>query len=106
MILRLKINQVISIGNGLVRLILVRPSLKARVQPLQQSDEQRITEDISAKLQQTLGSVFPGGVIVDGSAPIKGQWDTKIDMTITEEEYEELGKPGINDKLEMNIKKE
>ena len=93
-------------GNGLVRLILVRPSLKARIQPLQQSDEQRIAEDISAKLQQTLGSVFPGGVIVGGSTRVKGQWDAKIDIIITEEEYEELDKPGINDKIEMTIKKE
>ena len=106
MILRMKIHQVMSIGNNMIRLILVRPSLKARIEPLQKSDEQRIAEDLSKKLQQTFESMLPSGGIVIGSPTSSGQWDAKIDMTITDEEYNELGKPSINDMIEIDIRKE
>ena len=103
--LSLKVHQVMSLGNGMVRLILVRRSLKARIQPLPKSEEQKIAEDIASKLQQAFDAIFPGGVVVGGSIPPGGRWDAKIDMMITEEEYTELGKPGINDILEIDIKK-
>jgi len=83
----------------------MRPSLKARVQPLQRSEEQKIAEDITSKMQQAFESVFPSGTIVGGPTSPGGQWDAKIDMTITEQEYEEYEKPGINDMIDIDIKK-
>ncbi len=94
-----------SLGNGMVRLILMRPSLKARVQPLQRSEEQKIAEDITSKMQKAFESIFPSGTIVGGPALPGGQWDAKIDMTITEHEYDEYGKPGINDMIDIDIRK-
>ncbi len=105
MMLRLKVHQVMSLGNGMVRLMLVRRSLKARIQPLPRSEEQRVAEDITSKIQQAFETVFPGGAVVGGPIPSGGRWDAKIDMTVTEEEYEELGKPGINDTIDIDIGK-
>lgn len=100
----LKVHQVMSLSDGMVRLILVRKSLKARIQPLPRSEEQRMAEDIASKLQQAFEAVFPGGIVVGGPMPSAGRWDAKVDMMITEDEYRELGKPGINDVIEMDIK--
>jgi|YelNatPaOPRAMG01_1025707.scaffolds.fasta_scaffold154180_2 hypothetical protein len=100
----LRVHQVMSLGEGMVRLILVRRSLKARIQPLPRSEDQRIAEDIASKLQQAFEAVFPGGIVVGGPMPLGGQWDAKVDMMITEDEYRELGKPGINDILEIDMK--
>lgn len=100
----MRVHQVMSLGNGMVRLLLVRRSLKARIQPLPRSEEQRIAEDITSKLQQAFEAIFPGGIVVGGPMPAGGRWDAKIDMMITEEEYRELGKPGINDILEIDIR--
>lgn len=93
-----------SLGGGMVRLVLVRRSLKARIQPLPRSEDQRIAEDIASKLQQAFEAVFPGGIVVGGPMSSGGEWDAKVDMMITEDEYRELGKPGINDILEIDLK--
>jgi hypothetical protein len=106
MILRLKVHQVMSLGNGMVRLILVRPSLKARVQPLQRSDEQKIAEDLTSKMQQAFESILPGGIMVGGPTTSSGRWDAKIDIMMTDQEYEESGKPGINEMINIELKKD
>jgi 3-oxoacyl-ACP reductase-like protein len=104
LILELKVNQVMSVGDGTVRLLLVRRGLKARIEPISQTEEQKIAQSIAAQVQQVMGTVFPGGVIVGGAAG-GPQWDARIDMQITEEEYQQLGKPGINDTINMDISK-
>ncbi len=94
-----------SVGDGTVRLILVRRGLKARIEPIPQTEDQRMVQSIATQVQQVMGTVFPGGVIVGGvgGGP---QWDARIDMQITEEEYHQLGRPGINDTIQMEINKE
>ncbi len=93
-----------SMGDGTIRLLLVRRGLKARIEPIPQTEEQKIAQSIATQVQQVMGTVFPGGVIVGGT--VGGpQWDARIDMQITEEEYQQLGKPGINDTIHMEINK-
>ncbi len=104
MILELKVNQVMSLGDGTVRLLLVRRGLKTRIEPIAQTEEQRIAQSIATQVQQVMGTVFPGGVII-GGAPSGPQWDARIDMQITEDEYQQLGRPGINDTIRMEIDK-
>ncbi len=102
--LELRVNQVMSMGEGMVRLLLVRRGLKARIEPINQTEEQRIAQSIAGSVQQAMGTAFPGAVIV-GGAPGGPQWDARIDMQITEEEYQQLGRPGINDTIHMEIDK-
>jgi len=104
LMLELKVNQVMSLGNGMVRLLLVRPGLKTRIEPINQTEEQRMAQSIASQMQQAMGTAFPGAVIV-GGAPGGSQWDARIDMQITEEEYQQLGKPGINDTIRIEINK-
>jgi hypothetical protein len=104
LILELKVNQVMSLGEGMVRLLLVRRGLKARIEPINQTEEQRVAQSIASQVQQAMGTAFPGTVIV-GGAPSGPQWDARIDMQITEEEYQQLGRPGINDTIHMEIDK-
>ena len=102
MILELKVNQVMSLGDGMVRLLLVRRGLKTRIEPISQTEEQRMAQSIASQVQQAMGTVFPGGVII-GGVPSGPQWDARIDMQITEEEYQQLDRPGINDTIRMEI---
>ena len=104
LILELKVNQVMSLGEGMVRLLLVRRGLKTRIEPISQTEEQRMAQSIASQVQQAMGTAFPGAVIV-GGAPSGPQWDAKIDMQITDEEYQQLGRPGINDTIRMEIDK-
>lgn len=94
--LELKVQQVIGLPNGMVRLTLLRQGMKARIEPILQTEEQRIAQNLIGQMQQAFGSAFPGA---------KGQWDAKIDMEITQEEYEELGKPSINDVIVIHLSK-
>jgi len=103
--LELKVQQVIGLPNGMVRLILLRRGLKARIEPIPQTEEQRIAQNVISQIQQTLGTAFPGAVIVGGHGPTASQWDARIDMEITQEEYEELGKPSINDIILIDLSK-
>jgi hypothetical protein len=103
--LELKVQQVIGLPNGMVRLILLRRGLKARIEPIPQTEEQRIAQNVISQLQQSLGTAFPGAVIVGGHGPTSSQWDARIDMEITQEEYEELGKPSINDTILIDLSK-
>jgi hypothetical protein len=102
--LELKVNQVMSLGNGMVRLLLVRRGLKTRIEPINQTEEQRMAQSMASQMQQAMGTAFPGTVII-GGAPGGQQWDARIDMQITEEEYQQLGKPGINDTIRIEIDK-
>ena len=103
--LELKVQQVVGLPNGMVRLILLRRGLKARIEPIPQTEEQRIAQNVISQIQQALGTAFPGAVIVGGHGPASGQWDARIDMEITQEEYEELGKPSINDTIIIDLSK-
>lgn len=94
--LELKVQQVIGLPNGMVRLTLLRQGLKARIEPIPKTEEERIAQNVIGQMQRAFGSAFPGAV---------GQWDTKIDMEITQEEYEELEKPGINDMIVIQLSK-
>ena len=104
MMLELKVNQVMSLGDGMVRLLLVRRGLKTRIEPINQTEEQRMAQSIASQMQQAMGTVFPGAVVL-GGAPGSPQWDAKIDMQITEEEYQQLGRPGINETIHLQIDK-
>jgi len=103
--LELKVQQVTGLPNGMVRLILLRRGLKARIEPIPQTEDQRIAQNVISQIQQALGASFPGAVIVGGHGPASSQWDAKIDMEITQEEYEELGKPSINDIVLIDLSK-
>jgi len=103
--LELKVQQVVGLPNGMVRLILLRRGLKARIEPIPQTEEQRIAQNVISQVQQALGTAFPGAVIVGGHGPASGQWDARIDMEITQEEYEELEKPSINDTILIDLSK-
>jgi len=103
--LELKVQQVVGLPNGMVRLILLRRGLKARIEPIPQTEEQRIAQNVISQMQQALGTAFPGAVIVGGHGSTPSQWDARIDMEITQEEYEELGKPSINDIILIDLSK-
>ncbi|MFH0848359.1 MAG: hypothetical protein V1857_02500 [archaeon] len=103
MLLELKVTQVMSMGDGMVRILLVRRGLTTRIEPIAQTEEQRMAQSIANQVQQVIGTAFPGGVIVGGAGG-GPHWDARIDMQITEDEYQQLGKPGINDTIYMDIK--
>jgi len=103
--LELKVQQVVGLPNGMVRLILLRRGLKARIEPIPQTEEQRIAQNVISQIQQALGTAFPGAVIVGGHGPTSSQWDARIDMEITQEEYEEFGKPSIGDTILIDLSK-
>ena len=103
--LELKVQQVIGLPNGMVRLILLRRGLKARIEPIPQTEEQRVAQNVIGQIQQALGTTFPGAVIVGGHGSTPSHWDARIDIEITQEEYEELGKPSINDIILIDLSK-
>ena len=103
MILRLKVIQVISLGQNMVRLILTRPGLRSRVEPIPKSEEQKMMQDLTKQVTNAFGGLIPGGVVVGGSPFSQG--DAKIDMQISSEEYEQLGRPGINETVQLELNK-
>ena len=44
----------------MVRLLLVRRGLKTRIEPISQTEEQRMAQSIASQVQQAMGTVFPG----------------------------------------------
>ncbi len=91
----------------MVRLVLVRSGIKTKIQPIPHSEEQKMVQDMVSRVQQAFEDTIPGGVIIGGGqTPIGKKWDAVIDMQMTEEEYDQLGKPGIGDILELEINKE
>jgi len=105
MLLELKVQQVMNLGNEMVRIILLRRGLKARIEQIPRTEEQRMAQNIISQIQQALGTTFPGAVVVGGPGSTGSQWDARIDMEITEDEYRELGKPGINDIILIEVSK-
>jgi len=109
LMLEMRVQQVLSVGNGMVKLIMFRRSLRSRIEPIPQTEEQRMAMNLAQQIQQTLGKIFPGGVVVSGPGPVSfgggEQWDARVEMDITEEEYAQLGKPGINDVVHIEATK-
>lgn len=103
--IRLKVQQVSSLSSGMVRLLLVRQGIKARIQPIARSEEQKVVQDVVSRVTQAFEDTFPGGVIVGGPNPSGKKWDAVIDMQITEDEYTQLSKPGIGDLIDIEINK-
>ncbi len=102
----LKVQQVASLSRGMVRLVLIRHGMKTKIQPIARNEEQKMVQDMVDRVQNAFGESFPGGVIVGGGpTPIGRKFDAVIDMQITEDEYGQIGKPGIGDILEIEINK-
>ncbi|MEM2921682.1 MAG: hypothetical protein QXF26_05120 [Candidatus Bathyarchaeia archaeon] len=101
--LELKVNQVLGLPNGMVRIILLRRGLKARVEPIPKTEEEKVAQKVISQVSQALSSMFPGGVIIGGQYPAGASWDARIEMDVTSEEYEQMGKPGINDTLIVEV---
>jgi hypothetical protein len=103
----LKVQQVSSLSRGMVRLVLIRHGMKTKIQPIPQSEDQKMVQDMINRVQHAFEENFPGGVIVGGGpTQIGKKFDAVIDMQITEEEYNQLGKPSIGDILEIEMNKE
>ncbi|MEM2982551.1 MAG: hypothetical protein QXI59_01930 [Candidatus Bathyarchaeia archaeon] len=105
MILRLKVRQVVSLGDNMIRLILARPSLSGRVEPIPKTQEQRLIQDLTRQIQQVFGSIYPGGIIIGGPAGTLSQSDLTVEMLVTEEEYAQMGRPGINETVQLELKR-
>ncbi len=105
MLMSLKVQQVSSLSKGMVKLLLVRHGIKARIQPIPKSEEQKMVQDVVSRVQQAFEDSFPGGVIIGGPSPIGKKWDAVIDMQITQEEYEQLGRPSIGDNINIEVNK-
>jgi hypothetical protein len=104
MIIRLTVKHVLTLGQNMVRLILTRPSLRSRIEPLSKTKEQRMREDLIKQAQQRFGSIIPRSVVVRGPAKTIGkQDDLTVDMQITEDEYNQMGRPSINDTAQLDI---
>ena len=50
--MKLKVQQVSSISSGMIRLILVRPGIKTRIQPIPHNEEQKMVQDMVGRVQQ------------------------------------------------------
>jgi len=103
--LRLKVRQVVSLGDNMIRLILARPSLSGRVEPIPKTQEQKIIQDLTRQIQQVFGSIYPGGIIIGGPAGALSQSDLTVEMLLTEEEYAQMGRPGINETVQLELRR-
>jgi len=103
--IELKVQQVSSISKGMVKLMLIRHGMKARIQPIPHDEEQKVVQDMVSRVQQALEDTFSGGVMIGGPTPLGKKYDAVIDMQITEDEYTQLGKPSIGDIIEIEINK-
>lgn len=104
--IELKVQQVSSLPKDMVKLMLVRHGMKAKIQPLPRDEEQKIVQDMVGRVQQAFEDNFPGGIMVGGPTPLGKKWDAVIDMQITKDEYDQLGKPSIGDIIQLEINKE
>jgi len=105
MIMRLKVKQVVSLGQNMVRLILTRPSLKSRIEPIPKTQDQKMAQDLTKQVQQAFGNIFPGNIVVGGPGGMHGAAELTIDMHVSDEEYSEMGRPGINEIIHLEFKK-
>ena len=87
----------------MVHLTLTRPGLRSRVEPILQTQEQGVAQDVSRHVQQVFGAMFPRGVIIGGPATVTQ--GTIIEMQITEDEYAQMGRPGINETVRLEVKR-
>ncbi|MGQ9543368.1 MAG: hypothetical protein ACUVTM_04690 [Candidatus Bathyarchaeia archaeon] len=101
----MKVRQVVSLGDNMIRLILARPSLGSRVEPIPKTQEQRLIQDLTRQIQQVFGNIYPGGVIIGGPAGVFSQADLTVEMQVTEEEYAQMGRPGINETVQLELRK-
>jgi hypothetical protein len=126
----LKVQQVSSLSKGMVKLLLVRYGIKARIQPIPKNEEQKMVQDllvrygikariqpipkneeqkmvqdVVTRVQSAFEDSFPGGIIVGGPSPMGKKWDAVIDMQITQEEYDQLGRPSIGDRINIEVNK-
>jgi len=101
MMLELKVKHVMNAGNGLVCLLMIRKALKTRIEPINQTDEQRLARQMGSQIQQVVAIMTP-------QFHMNEPWDARIDMQITEDEYRQMGNPTINDtiRIELETKKE
>ncbi len=61
-------------------------------------------EDFAKQAQQILGNIVPGSVVIrKPTQTISKQNDLIVDIQITEEEYDQMGRPGINDTAQLDI---
>ena len=105
MIIKLKIKQVIDIGQNIVRLILSRPGLRNRIEPIPKTQEQKAAQDLAKQVKLVFGGMFPGSPVIGGPTGILSHTDLTIDMQITEEEYSQMGRPGINETVQLDFKR-
>lgn len=103
--LEMKVHEVVGLGNGMVRLVLIRRGLKARIERIPRTEEQRVAESITKQIQQAFGGAFPGAVIVGSPFSSGESWDARVVMEITEEEYAQFGKPSLNDIIQIDAQK-
>jgi hypothetical protein len=103
--IKLNVKKVMSIGKNTIRLILIRPGLRSRVEPIPRTQEQKIAQDITKQAEQALGSMFPEGIVIGGPRGTQFDKDLTVDMQITEDEYAQMGKPGINEIVKLDINK-
>ncbi len=105
MIMKLKVRQAITLGQNMVRLVLIGPGLRSRVEPIPKTHEQKMAQDLAKHAERIFGSIVPGGIVAGGpvGSPIQG--DLMVDMQITEDEYAQMGKPGINETIRVEINK-
>jgi hypothetical protein len=69
LLMELRVHQVMGLGGGMVRMVLVRRGLKARIEPIGKTEEQRVAEEIAARIQQAFEAAFPGGLVISGPIP-------------------------------------
>jgi hypothetical protein len=105
MTLKLKVKQVISLGQNMVRVILTRPGLRSRVEVIPKTQEQKMAQDLAKQAQQVFGNIFPGGMVIGGPMGGQSHGDLTVDMMITDDEYTQMGRPGINDIVQIDITK-
>ncbi len=105
MIVKMKVRQVISLGQNMVRLVLARHGLRGRVEPIPKTQEERMAQDLAKQAQRVFGGIFPGGIVIGGPGVpgMHGRGDLTVDMQITEDEYVQMGRPGINEMVQLEI---
>ena len=103
--MELKVRQVISLGRNMVRLILTRPGLRSRIEPIPKTQEQKMAQDLAKQAQRVFGGMLPGSIVIGGPAGAPTQGDLTVDMQITEDEYAQMGRPGINETVQIEINK-
>ncbi len=64
-----------------------------------------MAQDLTKQVQHAFGNIFPGSVVVGGPGGMPGSGELTIDMHVSNEEYSEMGRPGINEVVHLEFKK-